>query len=70
MKYLKLYEEFRLREEELVEEPEIDTEVSDTTIDDVLNPDFFKDVEVEKEEEGDVSVDSNGVYSIKNWNVY
>jgi len=67
MRYLKLYEEFRTEELEEIEIQK-DQELSDKTIDDVLNPDFFK--EEEKEETSEVSQDERGVYHISNWNVY
>jgi len=68
MRYLKLYEEFRTEE---LEETEVQQkqELSDKTIDDVLNPDFFKEEE-EKEESEEVFQDERGVYHISNWNVY
>ncbi len=67
MRYLKLYEEFKT---ELEEETEVkkDQELSDKTIDDVLDPDFFKDQE--EEESDEVTQDERGVYQIKNWLVY
>lgn len=62
MKYLKLYEEFKILQDlidkEVIEKPEI--EITDTTIDDVLKDDFFDQVKQ----------DSNGVYQILNWEVY
>jgi hypothetical protein len=67
MRYLKLYEEFRTEELEEIEIQK-DQELSDKTIDDVLNPDFFK--EEEKEESEEVFQDERGVYHISNWNVY
>lgn len=54
MKYLKLFEAFVT-----------DIELSDKTIDDVLSPDFFEEIE----DEGS-TIDSNGVIHIKNWNTY
>jgi hypothetical protein len=67
MRYLKLYEEFKT---ELEEETEVkkDQELSDKTIDDVLDSDFFKDQE--EEESDEVTQDERGVYQIKNWLVY
>jgi hypothetical protein len=69
MKYLKLYEEFRVEE---LEETEVqqDQELSDKTIDDVLNPKFFSEEEKEEKESEEVFQDSKGVYHISNWNVY
>lgn len=67
MKYLKLYEEFQYEEE--VIEPEVQTEISDKTLDDILKDDFFKEEEVVESDE-DVYQDQNGVYHIKNWKVY
>jgi hypothetical protein len=63
MRYLKLFEEFRIEE---LEETEVqnDQDLSDKTIDDVLNPDFFK------EKSDEVIQDEKGVYHITNWNVY
>ena len=58
MKYLKLFEEF------VVDIPQV--ELSDKTIDDVLNTDFFEE---EIEDKGS-TIDSNGVIHIKNWNIY
>ncbi len=66
MKYLKLYEEFKY-EEDLIE-PEVQTEVSDKTTDDIFKDDFFKEEEVESDKE--VYKDKNDVYHIKNWMVY
>ena len=65
MKYLKLYEEFKY-EEELIE-PEVQTEISDKTSDDVFKDDFFND---EEESNGEAYQDKNGVYHITNWTVY
>ena len=66
MRYLKLYEEFRIEE---LEDIQVDKEreLSDKTIDDVLHPDFFKD---EEESDDEVTQDENGVYHIKNWKTY
>lgn len=58
MRYLKLYEQFS---KEVLEKPEV--ELSDTTIDDVLSPEFFNDEKL-------AYIDSKGVIHIKNWNVY
>ena len=66
MKYLKLYEEFKY-EEDLIE-PEVQTEVSDKTTDDIFKDDFFKEEQVESDKE--VYKDKNDVYHIKNWMVY
>jgi hypothetical protein len=68
MKYLKLYEEFKFEQE--VIEPEVQTELSDTTTDDILNDDFFKEEEKEETETDEFFQDERGVYHIKNWNVY
>lgn len=69
MKYLKLYEEFKY-EEDLIDliEPEVQTEVSDKTTDDIFKDDFFKEEEVESDKE--VYKDKNDVYHIKNWAIY
>jgi len=64
MKYLKLYEEFRTEE---VIQLDKDQELSDKTIDDVLDPNFFEE---EKEESDGITQDSRGVYQIKNWTTY
>jgi hypothetical protein len=66
MRYLKLYEEFRTEELEEIEIQK-DQELSDKTIDDVLDPNFFED---EKEKSDEVIQDEKGVYHITNWNVY
>ena len=58
MKYLKLFEAF------VSDIPQV--ELSDKTIDDVLNTDFFEE---EIEDKGS-TIDSNGVIHIKNWNTY
>jgi hypothetical protein len=68
MRYLKLYEEFKFEQE--VIEPEVQTELSDKTTDDILNDDFFKEEEKEETETDEVFQDKRGVYHIKNWNVY
>lgn len=57
MKYLKLFEAF------VADMPQV--ELSDKTIDDVLNPNFF-----EEEIDDGSTIDSNGVIHIKNWNTY
>jgi hypothetical protein len=62
MKYLKIYEKFRQPDIEVLE-PEV--ELSDKTIDDVLDPNFFSDIEEEES-----YIDSKGVIHIKNWNQY
>ena len=64
MKYLKLYEEFKYEE---VIEPEVQTELSDKTTDDVFKDDFFNDEEKSNDE---VYQDKNGVYHITNWATY
>jgi hypothetical protein len=64
MKYLKLYEEFKYEE---VIEPEVQTELSDKTTDDVFKDDFFNDEEKLNDE---VYQDKNGVYHITNWATY
>ena len=64
MKYLKLYEEFKYEE---VIEPEVQTELSDKTTDDVFKDDFFNDEEKLNDE---VYQDKNGVYHITNWSTY
>ena len=66
MRYLKIYEDFKQSEIEVLE-PEV--ELSDKTIDDVLDPNFFSDIE-EKEEKDESYIDSKGVVHIKNWNQY
>jgi hypothetical protein len=58
VRYLKLFEAF------VADMPQV--ELSDKTIDDVLNPDFFEE---DIEDEGS-TIDSNGVIHIKNWNTY
>lgn len=68
MRYLKLYEEFKFEQE--VIEPEVQTELSDKTTDDILNDDFFKEEEKGETETDEVFQDERGVYHIKNWNVY
>ena len=65
MKYLKLYEEFKYEEE--VIEPEVQTELSNKTPDDVFKDDFFND---EEELNDEVYQDKNGVYHITNWTTY
>ena len=65
MKYIKLYEEFRLTSpteyEATTLEPS-EVELSDKTVDDVLSDTFFE----EEEEE----VEDSGVITIAGWNVY
>lgn len=65
MKYIKLYEEFRLTSpteyEATTLEPS-EVELSDKTVDDVLSDTFFD----EEEEE----VEDSGVITIAGWNVY
>lgn len=61
MRYLKLYENF-ITETEILQ-PEV--EISNTTIDDVLKPGFFKN---KNEEES--FIDSKGIIHIKNWKQY
>lgn len=58
MRKLKLYEEFI--------QSQVQIELSDKTIDDVLDDDFF---DTEEQEEL-LSQDKNGVYRIKNWKYY
>jgi hypothetical protein len=65
MKYIKLYEEFTYEEDLLEPEVELQPEVSDKTIDDVLEPEFF-----EETEEKEVTQDKRGVYHISNWYIY
>lgn len=65
MKKLKLYEEFIQSQVEI----ENDIELSDKTIDDVLDDDFFSDQEEEQEDDL-ISQDKDGVYNIKNWKYY
>ena len=68
MRYLKLYEEFKI-----IQDEEVDTlekpEVSNKTIEDVLKDDFFDDIE-DKELEDDSKEYSSEVINIKNWKVY
>ena len=60
MKYLKLYEEFIDDDNDvLVSDPKI--ELSDKTIDDVLNDTFF---------DNEVTIDSKGIIRIKKWTQY
>lgn len=62
MKYLKIYEEFKTVER--------DKEISDYTIDDMLDDDFFTNDTIEDEEiieDDDSYVDKNGIIHIKNW---
>lgn len=58
MRYLKLFEAFVADMSQV--------ELSDKTIDDVLNPDFFE----EEIDDMGSTIDSNGVIHIKNWNIY
>jgi hypothetical protein len=68
VRYLKLYEEFKI-----IQDEEVDTlekpEVSNKTIEDVLKDDFFDDIE-DKELEDDSKEYSSEVINIKNWKVY
>jgi len=64
MKYIKLYEDFTYEEELLEPEVELRTEISDKTIDDVLEPEFFE------ESNKQVTQDERGVYNISGWNTY
>lgn len=66
MRYIKLYEEFRFKEPEVLE-PEV--ELSDKTIDDVLSDNFF-DEEEEKYDDEESYIDSSNVINIKNWKTY
>lgn len=65
MKYIKLYEEFRLTSpteyEATTLEPS-EVELSDKTVDDVLSDTFFDEEEQE--------VEDSGVITIAGWNVY
>ena len=65
MKYIKLYEDFTYEEEILEPEVELRPEVSEKTIDDVLEPEFF-----EQESDKQVTQDERGVYHISGWHVY
>ncbi len=65
MKYIKLYEEFTYEQDLLEPEVELQPEVSDKTIDGVLEPEFF-----EETEEKEVTQDKRGVYHISNWYIY
>lgn len=56
MKYLKIYEDFEIEE--------IEKEVSNYTIDDVLNGEIFKD---NISTDYDSHIDENGIIHIKNW---
>lgn len=56
MKYLKIYEDFEIEE--------IEKEVSNYTIDDVLNGKIFKDDILTDD---DSYIDENGIIHIKNW---
>lgn len=69
MKYLRLYEEFEVEMPEVeLEQPGVDDELSNYTIDDVLDGSLFDD-DFEDEDEGSY-VDSKGIIHIKNWYVY
>jgi hypothetical protein len=57
VKYLRLFREF------VEVKKDKDVELSKTTIDDVLKKDFF-------DKEKGFTIDSRGVYHIKNWKVY
>lgn len=59
MRYLKLYEEF------IIKDSPREKKIGDRTIDYALSDEFFKDIK-----DGEVSVDKGGVYTIKNWKVY
>lgn len=60
MKFLRLYREFvEVQDYVDVEKPDL----SDTTIDDVLSDDFFK-------EDTGSYIDEKGIIHIKNWKVY
>lgn len=56
MKYIKIYEDFEIEE--------IEKEVSNYTIDDVLNGEMFKDDVLTDD---DSYIDENGIIHIKNW---
>ena len=64
MKYIKLYEEFTYEQDLLEPEVELQPEVSDKTIDDVLEPEFLEEPEEE------VTQDKRGVYNISGWYIY
>ena len=69
MRYLKLYEDFELEMPEVeIEEPKVDDELSNYTIDDVLGGALFDD-DFEDEDEGSY-VDAKGIIHVKNWEVY
>lgn len=69
MRYLKLYEDFELEMPEVdIEQPKVDDELSNYTIDDVLGGALFDD-DFEDEDEGSY-VDAKGIIHIKNWEVY
>lgn len=61
MKYLKLFREFVEVQDDIKVSNKKD--ISNTTIDDILKPNFF-------EKEKDLTIDSRGVYHIKNWKIY
>jgi len=65
MKYIKFYEDFTYEEELLEPQVELQPEVSDKTIDDVFNPEFF-----EEESDGQVTQDRDDVYHITDWLIY
>ncbi len=64
MRYLKLYENFIETE---LGKPKV--ELSDKTIDDVLQGKLFDDEE-DVDKDDSVFIDKKGVYHIKNWNIY
>jgi hypothetical protein len=64
MKYVKLFEEFRVNKKEKVLDLD-EIELSDKTIDDVLKPGFFDD-----DLDDESYIDKNGIIHIKNWNQY
>jgi hypothetical protein len=67
VRYLKLYEEFKIETSDVdLDQPEIDVEISDYTIDDVLDGSLFGD---DFEDKGSY-IDSKGIIHIKNWNQY
>lgn len=57
MKYLKIYEDFEIEEE-------TEKEVSNYTIDDVLNGEIFRD---DNSMDDESYIDENGIIHIKNW---
>lgn len=67
MKYVMLFEEFIVRQEDVLDDIELDNiELSDKNIDDVLKPDLFEREDLD--ESG--YIDQKGVIHIKNWNQY